>query len=363
MRHASVGKRGFSFFARCFLLLLAITPCSGHAAAGSAAAGNIRFTFERAETKRQEGAAIISGREIQYSHRYIKVVSSLVNDNEDRDILEIRDRTVRVFCDVVHITSGKVVGKKVLSRELDDLLGIRLTFEGSLQIITGVGYPEDINKLENFELRATGAELEAKYVLSPPVMPAPPRGQSGPPPWPAHPVKLVPSGSVWGCRVNKNPLFLIQTITRERLENNFTWEDAGRLPAPFGNIARDGESAALVARLPASAWGKKTLLRLKTIFTIPGRNAFSALQLNATADNGFLAFLNGTEIAREYGYGFKSRDSGVIWEGNATWEYSLSVPPVLLVPGENTLEVYAFDGGGDSGDETFFDMELTARKK
>ncbi len=92
-----------------------------------------------------------------------------------------------------------------------------------------------------------------------------------------------------------------------------------------------------------TVWVANTDLALQTSFELVGN--ISGLTLNVAADNGFIVFVNGTEVARAEAEGYTSY-----------WEYSYSVDPYLLSSGTNTISVLAEDHGG----QTYFDLELNA---
>lgn len=102
--------------------------------------------------------------------------------------------------------------------------------------------------------------------------------------------------------------------------------------AGFGNGAGD-----------ATPWAANTDLALRHYFNFSGTAA--DLLLNVAVDNGFAAFLNGTQIGKSNAEGYTSY-----------WEYAINVAPSLLVQGLNVLEVLAEDHGG----LTYFDLKLSS---
>jgi hypothetical protein len=344
MCQASAGKRAFPFSVCCFLLLLAVAFFPGPA--GAAPDSNIRFTLKGASTGDWNW-----GDETNPAKRYLMVDVMLANTYRGKDVQSMRDKSVRIVCEVVDTGSGKTVGQETFLERLYP--GGRVAAGQTTDFTIGLPYPDALETRKNLELRVVSVAFEAEYDLEP--VPGPPVSERIAP---AYPVTLVPSGARWETRIADAAIRLTDTLTRQNLEG-LAWRDGGTHPGPFGNVMRDEEWAAYVGRLPAHSWAENTALHLKTAFVLPDTGAVAALQLNATADNGFIAFLNGAEIARKYGEGFKSEDSGVVWEGDTTWEYSVAVDPALLAQGENVLEIYALDWGG----KTYFAMELAAGEK
>jgi hypothetical protein len=91
-------------------------------------------------------------------------------------------------------------------------------------------------------------------------------------------------------------------------------------------------------------WGVGTDLALQKSIIIDG-NLLGALNLKVAVDNGFILFVNGTEVAKRNAEGFSSY-----------WEYNLDIASSYFTTGTNTISVFAEDHGG----LTYFDMQLTA---
>lgn len=91
-------------------------------------------------------------------------------------------------------------------------------------------------------------------------------------------------------------------------------------------------------------WDAGTDLALIKTFTIDG-GLTGNLTLNVASDNGFIVFVNGSQVAKENAEGYTSY-----------WEYNFSLlSDPFLAPGENLVQVLAEDHGG----ATFFDMKLS----
>ena len=91
-------------------------------------------------------------------------------------------------------------------------------------------------------------------------------------------------------------------------------------------------------------WSANTDLALHKTFDIDGLPA-TPITLNVASDNGFMVFINGTQVAKANGEGY-----------TAYWEYTFPLSTsVALSPGINVIQVLAEGHGG----ATFFDLKLT----
>lgn len=152
----------------------------------------------------------------------------------------------------------------------------------------------------------------------------------------AVPTTLVNQGSEWQYQQFSSPDLYATWSTAGY--DSFDWANAtwSTGHAAFGN----GNS------LPSSTyWQSGTDLALQMTFTIPTSPINGDLTLNVAADNGFIIFVNGVQIAKENAEGYTS-----------IWEYTLPIDnSFFLAPGENLLQVLVEDHGA----KTFFDMKLT----
>jgi len=152
----------------------------------------------------------------------------------------------------------------------------------------------------------------------------------------AVPTTLISQGSEWQYQQFSQP-DLWQDWGNVGLSSfdwaNATWSTGN---AGFGN----GNS------LPYNTyWREGTDLALQKTFTIPTSPINGDLILNVAADNGFVIFVNGIQIAKDNAEGYTS-----------IWEYTLAIDNApFLAPGENLIQVLAEDHGA----KTFFDMKLS----
>lgn len=172
----------------------------------------------------------------------------------------------------------------------------------------------------------------------------------------AAPVELIKAKSVWYYKTLDFNLWTPEDDWSTAADYSaVTWTEAvntwDKGPALFGNL--DAELAAgntdyqkyLAETGPwVTYWEPNTDLALLQNFNVAGPITGSAT-LNVAVDNGFVIFLNGTEIARQTAELYTKY-----------WEYELTIDGSLFELGANELAVLA----ADHGSLTAFDLQLTA---
>lgn len=132
----------------------------------------------------------------------------------------------------------------------------------------------------------------------------------------------------------------------ERGFDDARWEEA---TAPVGYPAEDGASTHL-----EDMRGRYTSVYLRTSFDVDMPASIETLVLHVTSDDGFVAFLNGQEVARRRagGEGDHTSFDGVAdseerqpWQ---TWDYW--VDPAILDEGKNVLALHALNVSLDDTD-------------
>ena len=150
----------------------------------------------------------------------------------------------------------------------------------------------------------------------------------------AAPVTFIDQGAEWQYDQFTSP-DLYSDWSSAGL-NSFDWTSA---VWSIGNAAFSNRTT-----FPRSTdWAANTDLALMQTFSIDG-TLTGDLTLNIAADNGFMVFINGEQIAKENAEGFTSY-----------WEYALSIPSSFFNSGDNLIQVLAEDHGGG----TFFDLKLS----
>jgi len=146
-------------------------------------------------------------------------------------------------------------------------------------------------------------------------------------------VALVRAGETWRYIEGTNEPSLPSTAWRALGFDDSNWS-AG--PSGFSYNTAGVHEATVVANTPVNYLS----IYLRKTFTIADANAVKWLVLRASYDNGFVAYLNGTEVARR---GF-APDTTVTFDTPALAtgqilgeEIELSSHVGLLVPGENVL--------------------------
>ncbi|MBN2013087.1 PEP-CTERM sorting domain-containing protein [candidate division KSB1 bacterium] len=147
------------------------------------------------------------------------------------------------------------------------------------------------------------------------------------------PTTFVTSGDYWQYQTlsfDLRPIWNSVTYTTFNWNNN-NWQDG---QAAFGNPYSAG--------FPYNTyWQAGTDLALKTEFEITGN--LNSVILNVASDNGFIVFINGVQVAKEWADGYTSY-----------WEYTKTPSTTPFQFGLNTISVFAEDNGG----ATFFDLQL-----
>lgn len=162
----------------------------------------------------------------------------------------------------------------------------------------------------------------------------------------AKAVNLINSESTWNYKVLEQNL--VSGVKNNSLtydstfwNNNEGWSQAGGV---FGNQVYDSNEIPKVNGL----WTANTSLALKQSFNLT--NPLKDLTLNLAVDNGATVFINGQKVFNDYKDGYTSR--------NSQWEYTRLLDTSVLVQGQNTVSVFAADGGVVSA----FDMQLSGNE-
>jgi len=110
-------------------------------------------------------------------------------------------------------------------------------------------------------------------------------------------------------------------------------------------------------------FGGYTCIFMRQTFVVPNVTDVSQLQLYALSDDGFIAWLNGTEIAR-----FNMPAGDVPFDGSSSPALAEPVPPQLaqidnpgfyLVPGTNVLAIQAFNSSLSGSSDFLIEASLS----
>lgn len=150
----------------------------------------------------------------------------------------------------------------------------------------------------------------------------------------AVPVTLIDQGATWQYSVLGIDLWPSWSSAgyNSVAWSNLVWADG---QAAFGNPYSGGLSY-------VTSWTANTDLALQKTVNVAGTFT-GTLTLNVASDNGFMVFINDTQVAKFNAEGYTSY-----------WEYMISVDSSLFHTGLNTIRVLA----EDHGVATFFDMKL-----
>jgi len=171
----------------------------------------------------------------------------------------------------------------------------------------------------------------------------------------AHSATLVPRESLWrwrpGTNEASNPINLWRQV--DFSDNEFT-----PAPAPFwfGDVLPRGTRITGMQNLYSCIFLRRT-------FVITNLAEMGGLRLSALVDDGFVAWINGTEVLRVSMPGAAGSPVTTSTLANNAAEpvefttYGLPAPPVYLLPGTNVLAVQVFQSSRSSSD-LGFDCQL-----
>ena len=166
---------------------------------------------------------------------------------------------------------------------------------------------------------------------------------------------LVPTGSNVGDWHGGRPF------------NDSTWHLVTRAPGGVGYENSSGYEGYLSIDLADQMYGVNGSCYIRIPFTFTGdKDAFDSMTLRVQYDDGFIAYLNGTEIAR------RNFNGNPAWNSRASAGHSDSLATVfesidatahidLLEQGDNILAIHGLNNSVSSSD-LLINAELTARE-
>lgn len=163
---------------------------------------------------------------------------------------------------------------------------------------------------------------------------------------------LVPSGATWswlrGTSEASNPT----SSWRQRSFTEVGWS-SGAMPFWYGDVLPGGTQITGMQNV-------HTTLFFRNSFNISTPGDIGGLTINAKCDDGFIAWINGVEVAR---YNITVQDpiytslaGSSVAEPTQSADFSLPDPRTYLVSGVNVLTVMGFNSSSDSSD---FGLDLT----
>lgn len=163
---------------------------------------------------------------------------------------------------------------------------------------------------------------------------------------------LIPSGAIWswlpGTAEASNPI----AAWRQRTFVESGWS-SGAMPFWYGDVLPGGTQITGMQNVHTSLFFRKT-------FTITNPTEIGGLILNAKCDDGFIAWINGVEVAR-YNVTiqdpiFSSTAAISVAEPPPYIDHPLPDPRTFLVSGTNVLAIMAFNNTSGSSD---FGLDVT----
>ena len=153
-------------------------------------------------------------------------------------------------------------------------------------------------------------------------------------------IPIVETGSQWEYTILNNDLWPNWSSVNY---NSFDWQ--GNSQWYTGSAAFGNEYAGGLAF--NTYWQANQDMALQYNFNVDGIIS-GPITLNVASDNGFLVFINGTQVAKENAEGYTKY-----------WEYTLDISSfsdVFRSQGTNIIQVLA----EDHGVATFFDLQMNA---
>ncbi|MCZ7636017.1 MAG: hypothetical protein M5U12_08250 [Verrucomicrobia bacterium] len=167
----------------------------------------------------------------------------------------------------------------------------------------------------------------------------------------SHAAILVPTESIWRWRPGTSEASNPVTLWREVAFPDTQFAPA---PAPFwyGDVLPGGTEISGMQNV-------YTCIFLRRSFVLSSVAGVSGLQLRALVDDGFVAWINGTEVLRVNMPGAPGTAVTTATLANNAVEpvafatYTLPAPAAYLVPGTNLLAVQVFQSSVGSSDLGF----------
>lgn len=146
------------------------------------------------------------------------------------------------------------------------------------------------------------------------------------------------------------------------------FDDSGWLAGQSGFGYGDGDDHTVLNDMTNSVGGYVTVFTRKT-FLIPDTNAVTTLTLGADYDDGFVAYINGTEVARRTNTTVGAISNTTLASGNHEASRGdsspmpkalISISPSVLLPGMNVIAVVGNNASTNSSDlSLIIDLSIT----
>ncbi len=176
---------------------------------------------------------------------------------------------------------------------------------------------------------------------------------------------LIPTGSTWSYRKGTNEVSNPVTLWRATNFNAAAWPVA-TAPFHYGTNAIGGDDNVLTGTVLSDMSGRYRCIFLRRAFVVTNVAEVQSVSLVATYDDGFVAWINGVEVARA---AITNVQPAYTNNANATHEASPPVtfnvtnsPQSYLAVGTNVLAVQAFNQSLSGSSDFRFDTLLQVIK-
>ncbi len=172
---------------------------------------------------------------------------------------------------------------------------------------------------------------------------------------------LVPTGSFWRWRKGTNEVSSPTTAWRNNGFNDSAWT-IGSAPFHYGTNPSGGDDGVTTGTILSDMRGNYRGVYLRTTFTLSDISNIASVQLLANYDDGFVAWINGVEVARANVTGnplYTTQASGSHEADPAVAFTATPSPQSYLVTGLNVLAVQALNINISSSTDFRFETSLS----
>lgn len=168
-------------------------------------------------------------------------------------------------------------------------------------------------------------------------------------------------GSDWHWRKGLNEVSTPITAWRTNGFNDASWS-VGLAPFHYGTNSATGDDGLFNGTILNDMPGNYRCVFLRKTFVVTNAAAVATLNLTANYDDGFIAWINGVEVARTNVNGQPTylTNATTSIEPSRTNSFGLTSPQAYLVTGTNTLTVQAFNAS-IAGSDFRFDATLQSQ--
>ncbi len=173
---------------------------------------------------------------------------------------------------------------------------------------------------------------------------------------------LIPNGASWRWRKGTNEVSNPTTLWRTVGYNDTAWP-LNNAPFHYGNLGASGDDGLVGGTILSDMRNGYRGVFLRRTFVITNVAEIASVHLTVNYDDGFVAWINGTEVARGNFNGQPTylSNANSSLEPSITNSLVIGAPSTFLAPGVNVLAVQAFNNTL-SGSDFRIEMSLGVTK-